>query len=215
MLGHFLHDLAALYRESLGDLFWGVVDDLVHAATCSARRKISEKGTPRKSAMRKSSLTVNSLLPLNFLDRDAREMSVARAIFAAVTFCRAISARISLTNSELVEVFTSGTICHMAYSSKHMWACRSEYAILCLMPTGTKALPKNEDLKVALILDEERARQGMDQTVLAAKVGVSQSQISRMLDGTKPATITEFMKMCKALGLVASEVVKQAENSRT
>lgn len=83
------------------------------------------------------------------------------------------------------------------------------------MPTGTKALPKNEDLKVALILDEERARQGMDQTVLAAKVGVSQSQISRMLDGTKPATITEFMKMCKALGLVASEVVKQAENSRT
>ena len=137
-------------------------------------------------------------------------MSVARETFAAVSFCRAISARISLTNSEGV-VFTFGTICHMAYGSKHILACRSKSALLCVMPTGTKTLPRNEDLKVAAILERERQRLNMDQVVLGAKVGISQTQISRILDGIKPVTLTEFMQICEALGLVASEVIREAE----
>ena len=92
-----------------------------------------------------------------------------------------------------------------------MWACRSEYALLCVMPSGSKTLPCDEDLKVASILDRERLRQNIDQTNLGAMIGISQSQISRMLDGTKPATLTEFMQICKVLGLVASEVIKEAE----
>ena len=82
------------------------------------------------------------------------------------------------------------------------------------MPSGTKTLPRDEDLKVAAILDRERQRQDVDQVALGQMVGISQSQISRMLDGSKPATLTEFMQICKALGLVASDVIKEAEGSK-
>lgn len=79
------------------------------------------------------------------------------------------------------------------------------------MPSGTKTLPRDEDLKVATILNRERLLQNIDQANLGAMVGISQSQISRMLDGTKPATLTEFMQICKALGLIASDVIREAE----
>jgi len=51
----------------------------------------------------------------------------------------------------------------------------------------------------------------MTQERLAGVVGVSQSQVSRVLKGLKPMTMTEMFRMCKALGLVASDVVEQAE----
>ena len=79
------------------------------------------------------------------------------------------------------------------------------------MSSGIKTRPNSVDLAVVWILDVERGRQGMTQVALAAEAGISQSQVSRVLGGIKPVTLTEMLRMCEALGLVASAVVEQAE----
>jgi len=79
------------------------------------------------------------------------------------------------------------------------------------MPTGTKARPTVTERAIALILTAEMQRQGMTQETLAGIVGISQSQVSRILKGLKPMTMSEMLSMCGALGLVASHVVRQAE----
>jgi len=62
-----------------------------------------------------------------------------------------------------------------------------------------------------VILNAEKDRQGMTQEHLARTVGISQPQVSQVLRGLKPMTMTEMFTMCKALGLIASAVVEQAE----
>jgi DNA-binding Xre family transcriptional regulator len=99
----------------------------------------------------------------------------------------------------------------MAYRHKHLRTGRVGCATLSPMPSGIKTRPKSLDLTVMSLLDVERERQGMSQTQLGEAVGISQSQVSRVLDGTKPATITEMLRMCAVLGVVASEIFEQAE----
>jgi transcriptional regulator with XRE-family HTH domain len=79
------------------------------------------------------------------------------------------------------------------------------------MPTGTKTRPNVTERAIAGVLDAARERQGITQAELAAAVGISQSQVSNILAGRKPMTMSEMLDMCGALGLVASEVVRQAE----
>jgi len=79
------------------------------------------------------------------------------------------------------------------------------------MPTGTKARPTVTEQAIAGILAAARKRQGMSQAELGAAVGISQSQVSNILAGLKPMSMSEMLDMCGALGLVASHVVRQAE----
>jgi antitoxin component HigA of HigAB toxin-antitoxin module len=99
----------------------------------------------------------------------------------------------------------------MAYEYKYLETLTFRCATLDPMPSGTKTVPRSADLAVALILAAEKRRQGMTQETLARMVGVSQSQVSRVLGGHKPMTMGEMFRMCKALGLVASDVVEQAD----
>lgn len=99
----------------------------------------------------------------------------------------------------------------MAYKRKDLETTSFRCATLSGMSSGIKTRPNSVDLAVVWILDVERGRQGITQVDLATEAGISQSQVSRVLGGIKPVTLTEMLRMCKALGLVASAVVKQAE----
>lgn len=78
------------------------------------------------------------------------------------------------------------------------------------MSSGMKSLPTDTALAVVEILREELSRQGMNQTYLASVAGISQGQVSKILAGVRPMTLTEFMRMCTGLGLRAADVVEQA-----
>lgn len=99
----------------------------------------------------------------------------------------------------------------MAYEYKYLGSESFRGGTLDHMPTGTKARPTVTERAMALILATEMQRQGMTQETLAGMVGISQSQVSRVLKGLKPMTMSEMLSMCGALGLVASHVVRQAE----
>lgn len=79
------------------------------------------------------------------------------------------------------------------------------------MSTGIKTRPTITERAIAAVLDAALERQGMTQTELGTAVGISQPQVSRILKGSRPMTMSEMLNMCKALGLVASEVLEQAE----
>ena len=99
----------------------------------------------------------------------------------------------------------------MAYEYKYLETQSFRCETLKHMPTGTKTQPGTAERAIASILDAARERQGITQAELAATVGISQSQASRNLKGLKPMTMGEMMGMCRALGLVASEVLEQVE----
>ena len=79
------------------------------------------------------------------------------------------------------------------------------------MPSGTKSRPRGVALVVVGLLNDERERQSVTQEYLAALTQISQSQLSRILAGTKSMTVTELFRMCMVLGLTASDLVAEAE----
>jgi len=79
------------------------------------------------------------------------------------------------------------------------------------MSTGTKTRPTVTERAIAGILAAAYKRQGMSQGELGAAVGISQSQVSNILAGLKPMSMSEMLNMCEALGLAPSDVMKQAE----
>lgn len=78
------------------------------------------------------------------------------------------------------------------------------------MATGTRAAPSADDTAVAKVLDGLRVEQAMTQADLARAVAISQPQVSRMLAGRKPITMTELRMMCEALGVRMSDVLRDA-----
>lgn len=62
----------------------------------------------------------------------------------------------------------------------------------------------------ALVM-EKRGRQAR----VAEATGISQGQLSKYLSGQKSMTMGEFMAVCSALGLTASDVLSMAERSAT
>lgn len=60
---------------------------------------------------------------------------------------------------------------------------------------------------VADALDE----QGRSRQWLADQIEVSRSQVSRILDGLKPVTLSEVERMCVALGLDILDVIRRAQ----
>lgn len=79
------------------------------------------------------------------------------------------------------------------------------------MPTGPRTKPGDLDTRIARLLDVARKAQGVSQTDLAERAGVSQSQLSKLLRGAKPMTLTEFLALCGALQLAPSAVMTHAE----
>lgn len=57
------------------------------------------------------------------------------------------------------------------------------------------------------------AQYGVKQGELAESIGVSQSQLSKMVRGTRPIDLDQLDGMCRALGVDTFTVVKEAEET--
>lgn len=78
------------------------------------------------------------------------------------------------------------------------------------MPSGSRALPTAEELRVVERVGEAMKARGISQAALAAYLGVSQPQVSKILAGQRVMTLPELLRACDVLGLVASEVLRDA-----
>lgn len=108
-------------------------------------------------------------------------------------------------------MFINGRLFHSEYKCKYRHAQNFKCERITGMSTGIKTNPTVTERAIAAVLDAALERQGMTQTELGDAVGISQPQVSKILSGLKPMTMSEMLNMCKALGLVASEVLEQAE----
>ena len=84
---------------------------------------------------------------------------------------------------------------------------------MCTMSNAPKGRLVQIEARIAAALEDGRQAIGMGQQQLADLIGVSQSQVSRMLSGERPLTIPELLKMCDALHLDAATVIAQAEDA--
>lgn len=66
--------------------------------------------------------------------------------------------------------------------------------------------------QAASILRGLIARYGITQQQMAEAVGVSQSQLSKMVRGTKPIDLDQLAAMCEALGTSPAVVLREAED---
>jgi len=57
------------------------------------------------------------------------------------------------------------------------------------------------------------ARHGVKQAEMAESIGVSQSQLSKMIRGVRPIDIDQLDGMCRALGVDLSGIIKDAEQT--
>ncbi|MFB8893552.1 helix-turn-helix domain-containing protein [Microbacterium plantarum] len=75
------------------------------------------------------------------------------------------------------------------------------------MPTGRTPEPGSLSRHVANLLAVEIARRGLRQTDVAAQVGMSASQLSRVLAAKKVFTIDQLDAVCRAVGIPIGQVV--------
>lgn len=61
------------------------------------------------------------------------------------------------------------------------------------------------------IIERELDALGLSHRAFAPSVGVSHSRLSRMISGVASVTVTELQRMCEALGLQTSRVIRTAE----
>lgn len=78
------------------------------------------------------------------------------------------------------------------------------------MATGTRALPTAPELAALRLIDDLRVRQGLSQADLAARVGISQPQLSRALRGERTMTVTEMALAAAALDVKLSDLLRAA-----
>lgn len=74
------------------------------------------------------------------------------------------------------------------------------------MATTPRALPSARELAVMARIEAAADELGMTQARLAEAAGISQSQVSKLLAGRKPVTLTELIPLLGAVGLSLSEV---------
>lgn len=77
------------------------------------------------------------------------------------------------------------------------------------MPRTSRAPVTTRELAVMQRIDEARRDIGMSQEALASAVGVSQGQVSKILAGLRPASLSETLKMVEAVGLTLSDVADE------
>lgn len=80
------------------------------------------------------------------------------------------------------------------------------------MPSGAKGLPNAFSQEVAAILREKIGRRKAAQKLIAADVGISEAQLSAILNGKKHADIEQLDNVCRSIGIKLSDVVKRAED---
>ena len=81
-------------------------------------------------------------------------------------------------------------------------------AMLYGMSTSPKTLPSTREKAVMARIAAAADERGLSQADLAEAAGVSQSQVSRLLAGKKPVTLTELLPMLTAVGLSLSDVAR-------
>ena len=78
------------------------------------------------------------------------------------------------------------------------------------MSKGMKQPPGLLSQEVAAVLRGQLARKKLTQQELATATGISTSQLSMILNGTKHADLEQLDRMCYAVGLKLADVVKEA-----
>ena len=68
--------------------------------------------------------------------------------------------------------------------------------------------------EVVRVLRGKRAEQQVTVTALAEQVGLSREQLSRILNGHKPATFSEMVDIAAALGVDLGEVVTKIQRTQ-
>lgn len=80
------------------------------------------------------------------------------------------------------------------------------------MSPAKKATIERFGKAIAHLLSEHRGSIGMTQNQLAALTGVSQSQLSKQLRGTRAINMDELDTICKALRLEMPALIESAED---
>ncbi|RLP73660.1 XRE family transcriptional regulator [Mycetocola tolaasinivorans] len=65
--------------------------------------------------------------------------------------------------------------------------------------------------KIAAILRGHMAQYGITQAELGEAIGVSQSQLSKLVRGVRPIELEQFVGMCESMGLDAGAILQEAE----
>ena len=87
-------------------------------------------------------------------------------------------------------------------------SCRT--ATMVGVANAPKALPTQRDMAILGVIDSARDQMGITQQGLALAIGLSQSQVSRIFSGQRPATLPELLDMCGVVGMTLSEVAQRA-----
>lgn len=77
------------------------------------------------------------------------------------------------------------------------------------MPS-TKKTPGAYSRSIATILRREAESQDVTQTVLGETIGLSQSQMSRILNGMRVLDVDQVQGLCDLLGLRFEDVMQEA-----
>lgn len=79
---------------------------------------------------------------------------------------------------------------------------------------GVKALKIGDlEREVAVKIRDAVDAAGWTPAQLAREASITKARVYTLLDSESPMTITTFAAMCRALGLTASEVVREAEEA--
>ena len=84
-----------------------------------------------------------------------------------------------------------------------MW-CGSLGGTLSGMPRGMKSLPTDAENALGRAIYVYMRDAGVSQEALGDVLGISQSQVSRILNGVRPTTLTELVAIADRLGIKAS-----------
>lgn len=88
----------------------------------------------------------------------------------------------------------------------HMWQN-------CRMPSGAKTPPGPFSKEIAAILRAQMARKQLNQIAVAAAVGISQTQLSGILNAKKHVDVEQLDAICEAIGLRLVDVLREADDA--
>lgn len=83
------------------------------------------------------------------------------------------------------------------------------------MPTGRRGAPSAVAQEIAAVLSRAMQDTRRTQGEIADKVGVSQSQLSKILRGDRQMDLDQLYLLCGALNLKARDVIREAEEVTT
>lgn len=79
------------------------------------------------------------------------------------------------------------------------------------MGTSARALPTARELAVMERIAQAADARGLSQSDLAHAAGISQPQVSRLISGKKPVTLTELLPLLSAVGMSLAEVARDLD----